>query len=125
MKDGSFKDYVLDQLRRLGRVEARAMFGGYGLYRSGLFFGIVHGGRLYFKTDRAGREEYRRRGMGPFRPNEKQTLKSYYEVPLEVLEDDEELSGWAERACQTTAAGPSLDPQPQPTRFAPPGQNER
>lgn len=94
----SFVDYVLDQLNTLGGVEARAMFGAYGLYHAGVFFGIVHDGRLYFKTDEESREEYVRWGMEPFRPNEKQTLKSYYEVPADVLEDDEALSLWALRA---------------------------
>jgi DNA transformation protein len=36
--------------------------------------------------------------MGPFRPNERQTLKSYYEVPPEVLEDPEALRSWAGEA---------------------------
>ncbi len=36
--------------------------------------------------------------MGPFRPNERQTLKSYYEVPPGVLDDREELIAWAKEA---------------------------
>ena len=36
------------------------------------------------------------RGMGPFRPNDRQTLKSYFEVPPEVLADPEALLSWAE-----------------------------
>ncbi len=99
MADDSFVAYVLDQLQRLGPVRARAMFGGYGLYNGGVFFGIIDEGRLYFKTDDQSRQEYRRRGMGPFQPNPQQTLKTYYEVPVEVLEDDEELTAWALRAC--------------------------
>jgi len=51
MGGDSFKDYVVDQLRELGNVDCRAMFGGYGLYRSDNFFGILHKGRLYFKTN--------------------------------------------------------------------------
>ncbi|TKB72707.1 MAG: TfoX/Sxy family protein [Nitrospira sp.] len=46
-----FKDFVLDQLADLHGVNARAMFGGYGLYQGGDFFGIIHEGRLYFKTN--------------------------------------------------------------------------
>lgn len=94
----SFVEYVVDQLRRLGEVEAKAMFGGHGLYCGGAFFAIIADGRLYFKTDAVSRRGYEGRGMGPFRPNPKQTLKTYYEVPVEVLEDDEELAAWAERA---------------------------
>jgi DNA transformation protein len=45
-KSDGFKDFVLDQLADLRGVTARAMFGGYGLYRSVTFFGIVHQDRL-------------------------------------------------------------------------------
>jgi DNA transformation protein len=36
--------------------------------------------------------------MKPFHPNAKQTLKNYYEVPVDVLEDGEQLTTWAARA---------------------------
>lgn len=74
------------------------MFGGHGLYQGEVFFGIIHKGRLYFKTDQASRAAYVQRGMKPFRPNAKQTLKTYYEVPVEIIEDDEQLTTWAGRA---------------------------
>jgi len=50
-KYDGFKDFVLDQLSDLHGVTCRAMFGGYGLYCGRVFFGIVHKGRLYFKTN--------------------------------------------------------------------------
>jgi DNA transformation protein len=98
VRNDSFKDFVLDQLTDLRGVTCRAMFGGYGLYRREVFFGIIHKGRLYFKTDEATRKDYNERGMKPFRPNAKQTLKSYYEVPVDIIEDQEQLTAWAERA---------------------------
>ena len=52
-KDDSFKDFVLDQLSDLDDVEARRMFGGYGLYQDEIFFGIIHKGRLYENTQDA------------------------------------------------------------------------
>lgn len=33
--------------------------------------------------------------MGQFRPNERQTIQSYYEVPPDVLADREMLLSWA------------------------------
>jgi DNA transformation protein len=96
--DESFKDFVLDQLRELDGVEARRMFGGHGLYRDETFFGILHKGKLYFKVDASTVGEYRKRKMKPFRPNAKQTLKSYYQVPVEILEDNERLCDWAVKA---------------------------
>lgn len=94
----SFKDFVLDQLGGLRGVTCRAMFGGFGLYRGDNFFGIIHKGRLYFKTNEATRAAYRDRGMKPFRPNRKQTLTSYYEVPVDVVEDAGQLVAWATQA---------------------------
>ncbi len=98
MKQDSFKEFVLDQLESMGPVTCRAMFGGLGLYHRDLFFGILHKGRLYFKTNDQTRPTYEENGMKPFRPSDKQTLKNYYEVPPEILEDGEALILWAEQA---------------------------
>lgn len=38
--------------------------------------------------------------MKPFRPGPAQTLKNYYEVPVEVLEAAEELVIWASQATE-------------------------
>lgn len=94
----TFKDFVLDQLHGARSVTSRSMFGGYGLYRGDTFFGVIYQGRLYFKTDEQSVEEYRARGMEFFRPNAKQSLKSYYEVPADIVEDAEQLVEWARRA---------------------------
>jgi DNA transformation protein len=99
-KDDSFKEFVIDQLNGPGNVVSRAMFGGYGLYREQAFFGIIFKGRLYFKTDHSTQPRYQERGMKPFKPGDKQTLKNYYEVPTEVVEDADELMLWSEQAVQ-------------------------
>ena len=67
------------------------MFGGSGLYLHGAFFGIVFAERLYFKTDDVTRPWYEEKGMGAFRPNERQELTNYLEVPGDVIEDPDEL----------------------------------
>jgi DNA transformation protein len=102
INDESFKDFVLDQLRELDGVDARRMFGGHGLYQDETFFGILHKGKLYFKVGESTVGEYRKRKMKPFRPNARQTLASYYQVPVEILEDNEQLCDWAVKAvhCQ-------------------------
>jgi len=94
-QDSDFLYFVLDQLQGLRGLQPRAMFGAHGIYLDGVFFAIVSGGRLYFKTSPETRERYIARGSDPFRPNEKQALKSYYEVPIDVLEDHDELASWA------------------------------
>jgi DNA transformation protein len=63
-----------------------------------VFFGIVHKGRLYFKTDATTAPRYREREMTPFTPNAKQSLNTYYEVPVDILENAGELTIWARQA---------------------------
>jgi DNA transformation protein len=101
-QDESFKDFVLDQLRDLNDVGARRMFGGFGLYQDESFFGIIHKDKVFFKIDAATVGEYRKHKMKPFRPNAKQTLRSYYQVPVEIIEDADALRHWAATAlrCQ-------------------------
>ena len=103
-KGESFKEFVLDQLSELPGVSSRAMFGGHGLYLNGEFFGLVSGDSVYFKTDAESLPDYVERGSKPFQPSEKQTLTSYYEVPLDVLEDNEMMVEWAKRAAKAKAA---------------------
>ena len=59
---------------------------------------VIADGAVYFKTNASTVEAYKEKGMQPFKPSTKQTLKNYYEVPEEILEDDEELAGWARNA---------------------------
>jgi DNA transformation protein len=65
-----------------------------------VFFGIIQNGRLYFKTNATTAARYRECKMKPFRPNANQTLKNYYEVPVNVLEDAGELTIWARQASE-------------------------
>jgi len=62
---------------------------------------------LYLKTGESTVSEYTRRGMGPFRTGGNQVLKTYYEVPADVLENGERLREWAAAAvrCAATSAG--------------------
>jgi DNA transformation protein len=95
----AFRQFVLDQFEELGEVEPRAMFGGVGLYRRGLFFGILAGDVLYLKVDDSTRAGYERAGKGPFNPYPgRGGTMQYYEVPLEVLESPAELALWAKEA---------------------------
>jgi len=68
MADATFLDYVVEQLAEARGLKVRPMFGGHGLYMSSNFFGIVHKGALYFRTDEASRPAYVKAGCRPFIP---------------------------------------------------------
>jgi DNA transformation protein len=98
----SFKEFVLDQLRALPDVRAKAMFGAHGLYQDEHFFGILDEGRLFFKTDAQLQADYVARGMEPFSYESKGKVMTmaYHEVPPDVLENAPELVAWALRAIE-------------------------
>ena len=100
MPSDSFLEFVLEQLDELSGLRSKRMFGGYGLYSGEHFFGIVFDGRLYFKTNPDTLPEFLHYKALVFAPSEKQVLKNYREVPVEILEDAERLLLWAQRAAQ-------------------------
>ena len=104
MPQQRFLDFLLDQLADLHEVRAQRMFGGFGLYSADLFFAIVYDDVAYFKVDDQNRGDYERAGMKPFRPYEDRPMTmQYFEVPLAVLEDTDELCNWARRAAEAAA----------------------
>ena len=94
-KRDSFQEFVLEQLQGVREVSCRPMFGGHGLYTDRHFFGIIFRGRLYFKVSDASQGDYTAAGMKPFTPSATMMLKSFYEVPADVLEDRDEIVEWA------------------------------
>ena len=85
---------------RFGRVSARRMFGGHGIFHEGCTFGLVSGERLYLKTDEESRAEFEAKGLAPFEymRSGKLTPTSYVEAPPEIYEDREEAARWARLA---------------------------
>lgn len=81
----------------LGRVSARAMFGGWGLYREGRMFGLIAEDTLYLKADATNRPLFEAEGLGPFvyEGKGKPVSMSYYEVPPVALDDAAEMRPWA------------------------------
>jgi DNA transformation protein len=94
-------DYIIDQLACWGEVSTRRMFGGAGLYCDGMMFGLIADDIAYLKVDDSNREDFVKAGSSAFNPYPEKTktyVMSYYEIPVDVLEDSEELGKWADRA---------------------------
>ena len=105
----SYLDYALEQLAGLGRVSSRRMFGGVGLYCEGRFFGLIDDDAIYFKVDDRNRGDYHARGMAPFRPyrDRPEFSMSYFQVPVDVLEDATQFVGWARAAVRAAIDSPA------------------
>lgn len=125
MSGESYVEYVTqDLLGAIGGVRARAMFGGHGLYRHGVLFGIIADEALYFKVDDTNRPDYERAGSKPFSyevtgRREPVVMRSYWEVPAEVQEDPHRIERWVERSCRAQEASSARKSHPasgKPTR---------
>lgn len=102
----SYRIYVLEQLQVAGPVTAKAMFGGVGIYQSGVFFGLIADDTLYLKVDGETRPEFEQAGSKPFHPYGQESYSlQYYEIPAEILEDRDALGAWVRKA--VAAAGRS------------------
>jgi len=89
----------LDILADFGKVRAKAMFGGFGIYRGDIFFAIVVDDTLYIKADDMNRQLFEDKGLLRFSYNRKgkKCYMSYYMVPEEAMEDKDELYFWASK----------------------------
>jgi len=106
-------DYILDELTPLRGVTAKKMFGGFGLFKGGLMFGIILDEVLYFKTGTSNRADYEAAKMEPFQYAAKgrTVTLSYWQAPPEALDDADTLILWAEKAC--LAAREAQDKKPK------------
>lgn len=97
-----FCEYLKDQLVAWAPVTVRSMFGGYGIYREGQIFAIIAEDTLYFKVDDINRAAYEAKASHPFiyEAKGRAITLSYWLVPLNIVEDPENLAEWAEAAYQ-------------------------
>lgn len=118
----AFCDYVLDLLSPWGAVEARRLFGGYGLYRDNVIFAIILSGDvLYFKVTDETQPAYEVAGCLPFTYKKDNgsivKLGRYYEVPASVMDEGDELVEWADSAYQSLRR--EVKPTPKKPRKKP------
>ena len=91
---------VLKILSPLGDVNAKKMFGGYGIFESGAMFALIDSnGKLFFKVDntnRANYEELKASAHGKM---------PYYQVPSEIIEDVGKIQDWAKTSIRIVHLG--------------------
>ncbi|WP_223807798.1 TfoX/Sxy family protein [Marinobacter sp. R17] len=95
-----FATFVVDQLQGVGPVQAKRMFGGYGLFLGDIMFALISGQTLYLKFDAQSEPAFVARGLEPFTiPRQgKRIAMSYRQAPEEVFEDPEQMMAWGNEA---------------------------
>jgi TfoX/Sxy family transcriptional regulator of competence genes len=107
-----FVDFVAAQLDGVEGLACLAMFGSHGLYNGQSLVGIVSRDRLYLRLGAAGAAACGRSDVKPYR-SDHEVLRTFLEVPPDVLRDRERLARMARVALRSAAA-------PGPARSGPP-----
>ena len=119
-KSNEFVELVVENLRAFGAVTTRRMFGGWGIYRDGVFFALIAGDTLYFKSDDENRAQFERASPGPFTFEKKgeTVVTHYYAVPEDAFEDPQVMKRWARLgyASALRAAKAKRPKRPRPAR---------
>ena len=113
-----FVEYLLELLHDFGNVRARAMFGGYGIYKNDLMFAIVAENTLYLKVDEENKIEFERADLGPFvyENKGKEFSMSYHLAPADALDNANELIVWADKGYQAALRQATKKPAKKATK---------
>lgn len=92
-----------------GPVAVKRMFGGHGIYADGFFFALEAGGEIFLKADAKTRAMFEAAGSSPFvyQGKSKPVAMSYWRLPDEALEDEDELRRWAGLALEAARRKPA------------------
>jgi DNA transformation protein len=95
-----FADLLADLLAPLGGVSLRKMFGGIGVFKDAIMFGLVDDDVLYLKADDATAPAYEAEGCGRFVYDARGRAMSmpYWRLPDRLYDDADEFRAWAETA---------------------------
>lgn len=97
-----FVQYIVDQCSAAGNIEARKMFGDYGIYCNGILFGLICDNGFYVKPTEEGHKMLRSENMKPPYNGAK---------PYFYIEDVDDRDYLAELVRTTCAALPNPKPK--------------
>ena len=97
-----FLQYTLDLFSSLGRLSTKTLFGGNAILKNNITFAMVFDGSIYLKTNKNSVKKYLDLKSKPlsYKKNNKTINLRYYEIPVEILDDEDQLIEWAIEATQ-------------------------
>lgn len=95
-----FIEHLKELLQGMGAISVRRMFGGHGVFRDKLMFGLIADDVLYLKADAELEPRFRAENLAAFEYNKNGKLlqMSYFMAPDEFYEDPEVAQLWASLA---------------------------
>ncbi len=111
-----YLEFIKEALEAFGPVDTRRMFGGAGVFREKLMFGLVADEQLYLKTDDENRPDFEAEDCAPFiyeAKGNKRTVMAYSLVPERLYDDPDEMAAWARKAFDAALRGDAAKPKSQ------------
>jgi len=99
--DADFGEWVREHFDGLGRLDIKRMFGGAGVYASGVMFALLDDGVVWLKADEALAQAFREAGCRQFTYPTKDgrtMAMGYWTLPEAALDDPDEAVAWARRS---------------------------
>jgi len=92
-----FVSYLHEVLAPFGAIDAKRMFGGYGIYHDGLMFALVADDVLFLKADDESAPKFENLGRQRFEylKQGKPIRLSFFTAPEEIFDDPDEARTWA------------------------------
>lgn len=98
---------LAESLSAMGAIEVKRFFGGFGLVLDAVQFAFVMKSTLYLRVDDSTRAAFVSSGAAPFTYATRSAqvkVASYYEAPVDALDDPQVLRGWAAKAYASALA---------------------
>jgi len=111
--------YLGEILAPLGRITAKRMFSGAGIYCDGVIFALHLRDALYLKADETTIPRFEAEGMPPFSYDTKlgeRRITSYWRAPERLFDEPDEFIDWARRAIAVSLAAPEKRKAKRPAR---------
>lgn len=92
-----FANFVVELMAGFAPVQARRMFGGFGIFWQGLMFAIILDDKLYIKVDDESEPRFAQRGLPRFQYETRGGTASlpYCEAPPEAYDEPVHMAAWA------------------------------
>jgi len=97
-----FLQYALDIFGPLGKLHTKTLFGGNAILKNNITFAMVFDGSIYLKTNKDTVKKYLDLNSKPlsYKKNNKKINLRYYEIPVEIIDDEDQLIDWAIEATE-------------------------
>lgn len=116
-----YRAYLEEMFQPIPGVRFKRMFGGLGVFRNDVMFGLVAYERLYFKVDDETKPRFAEAGAEPFvyEGKGKPIEMSYWTAPDEALDEPESFEAWARLGMEAARRAAAKKPKRKPRKRAP------